>query len=116
GKDRPLVANAEVVRLEVLRLGELRELDARCGELGAGAVVIVRLVRLRTHALRQGCGVVGIGVGVPAFERAGADARRRVGARSLGLAQWNSLGCKEETRDQRKDAYARLPSNHLATP
>jgi hypothetical protein len=63
--DRPLVGDVEVVRLR-----ELRELDAVCGEDGAGAVVVVGLVRLWTRALGKILGVLGVEVGVPALDGA----------------------------------------------
>ena len=76
-----------VVDVEVVWLRETGELDAVRGEFGAGAVVVVALVRLWTLAFGEILGVLGVGVGVPALECARADARRRMLARTFGPAQ-----------------------------
>ncbi len=101
--------------MEVIRLRELRELDAVRGEDSAGAVVVIGLVRLAAVALGKILGVFGVEVGVPVLEGARADARRRVRARRIDLAQRVAIadgqtrGARDPTQYKNDDHGARDP-------
>ncbi len=71
--DGPRVRDVVVVRLR-----KLGELGSGSRELGAGAVVVIGPVGLRTLALRQVLRTGRIAVRVPVLKGAGADARGRV--------------------------------------